>query len=131
MSTNQTYAAYLSSVNTTFLYYSLWLIWPVAVVGNLVSLYIYTRPNLNKKTNTGFLYGWLCVINVIAVLEYTFVYRSQSLIGYKILTYPCGFEIYLHRTFLNSIAWMQVLISLDRFVVIMYPRKAKWFNRKK
>ena len=31
-------------------------------IGNLISLLIFTRPNLNKKTNTGILYSLICFV---------------------------------------------------------------------
>ena len=79
MSSSNDYAKYLNSLNSGFTYYGMWIIWPTSVVGNIISLFIYTRPNLNKKTNTGFLYGWLCILNILTVVYYSVVYRGKAL----------------------------------------------------
>lgn len=128
--TNQTdYSSYLKIVTFAVNYYGMWVIFPTCVVGNLISLYIYTRPKLNKKTNTGFLYGWLCIINVVNILYYSFVTRGEMLFNYKV-NLPCGLENFIRRTTLNSITWMQVVICIDRFVFVIYPSKTSFMSKK-
>ena len=126
---NQTNVSYLYSLSTSIQYYSMWTILPTCVVGNLISLYIYTRPNLNKKTNTGFLYGWLCILDILTIVYYSVVYRGNSLFKYT-LSLPCGMDNYIRRTALNSITWMQVIICLDRFVAVLFPTKMAFWSKK-
>ena len=123
------YVTYLNSISNSFQYYALMTILPTCVVGNLISLYIYSRPSLNKKTNTGFLYSWLCALNVIMIVYYSFVSRSNSLFKYSV-SFPCGVENYIRRAALNSITWMQVVICLDRFVAVLFPTKTALMNKK-
>lgn len=130
MSTNQTdYANYLNSVTTQITYYALWIILPTCVVGNLVSLFIYSRPNLNKKTNTGFQYSTLCILNVVTIIYYCLVFKGTDLFKYQV-NWPCGVDNFIRRTALNSITWIQVVICLDRFISVYYPTKRNWIEKK-
>ena len=129
MSTSSDYVKYLNSLNSGFTYYCMWIILPTCIVGNLISLFIYSRPNLNKKTNTGFLYSWLCLLNILTLIYYSVVYRGNAMFKYT-LYLPCGMDDYIRRTALNSITWMQVVICLDRFVMVIYPTKTAFMSKK-
>ena len=48
-----------------FQYYFQLTIFSTGLIGNLASLLIFIRPNLNKKTNTGILYITICTINLV------------------------------------------------------------------
>ena len=123
------FSNYINTVDSKITYYGMWVILPTSVVGNLISLYIYTQPKLNKKTNTGFLYGWLCIINLITILYYSLVFRGQILFNYEV-NWPCGVDNFIRRTALNSITWIQVVICIDRFVGVVYPTKTTFMSKK-
>ena len=127
---NQTsdYIDYLNEVSNKIFFYVLVTTIPIGLIGNLVSFYIYKRPNLNKKTNTGFLYSYSCIFNLIFVLYYGLVFRS-NLFNYS-LNIPCGINIYLFRVTWCIVPWMQVWISFDRFMVVIYPIKASLMSKK-
>ena len=135
MSSNNTntnlnnYIAYLNNVSNGISFYYLMITVPIGLIGNTVSFYIYTRPNLNRKTNTGFLYAWLCVLNILSILQYAFLTRSSVLFGYT-PTFPCGLINYMRRTTFNWISWMQVYISFDRFVSVLYPMRVVLMSKK-
>ena len=129
MSSSGSYIGYLYTVSNSFQYYAMWIILPTCIVGNLISLYIYSRPNLNKKTNTGFLYSWLCILNILTIVYYSVVFKGNSLFKYT-LSLPCGMDNYIRRTALNSITWMQVVICLDRFIAVVYPTKTVFMSKK-
>ena len=130
MSSNDTsdYISYLSSLSDRMEYYFLMIVIPTGLVGNLISIFIYSRPSLNKNTNIGLLYIWLCIINIVSLLYYAFVNRSGHLFNYTV-SLPCGFDLFIRRNCNNSVSWMQVLIAFDRFVAVIYPKKL--FMRKK
>lgn len=124
------YAEYLSSVSNSVGYYFLITTLPIGLIANLISLYIYTRTNLNRKTNTGFLYAWLSIFNVLSNLQYTFITKSSLLFNYRV-NLPCGVSNYIRRTAFNMVSWMQVLISFDRFMGVLYPSKGYLMNSKR
>lgn len=119
----------LNSVASTILYYPLLVALPIGVLGNVLSFYIYTRPNLNKKTNTGFLYAWLCLLNLIFMLFFVLVSQSFTLFDYRI-SLPCGMANYLLRLISCFVPWMQVIISFDRFISVIYPLKKHIITKK-
>lgn len=133
MSSNQTdmalFVSNINSISNTISYYYLWVIIPLGLIGNLISFYLYTRPNLNKRNNTGFLYACLCVLNMISILYYAFITRSSVLFGYSTFQQPCGLNSYFRRLVFNSIPWMQVIITFDRFISVFYPT-IQFLNKK-
>jgi hypothetical protein len=125
----------LNAISKQFTWYTAIIVIVVGIVGNLISLYIYTRPELNKKTNTGFLYGWLCMLSIYAICIYAFIYLNSqfggSVFGYSVnLNTPCGMFFFVIRTAYYSTSWMQILISFDRFVCVCYPTKAALMSKK-
>lgn len=114
---------YLDSLSDNITYYFLMISMPFGLIGNLVSMFIYMRPKLNQKTNTGFLYSWLCVTNLICILWYIFIFRSRALFNYTVSIPGCGVSNYLRRTTLNMVPWMQVMISFDRFMAVVFPNR--------
>ena len=118
----------LEKIIYSFLYYYRTALIPIGILGNFISLLIFTRPNLNKKTNTGFLYSIICILNIITIAEDTFVYRPKFF-NYKI-TLPCKLEVFVRRCLLDSLPWVQVMICFDRFIVTTFPGKAKIMSKK-
>lgn len=118
----------LKNIIYRILYYYRTALIPFGIVSNFISLMIFIRPNLNKKTNTGFLYSILCVLNMIAIAEDTFVFRPK-LFNY-IVELPCNLELFIRKCLLDSLPWVQVLICFDRFLATTFPGKAKIISKK-
>ena len=116
------YYTTLSTIANTIMYYPVLVALPIGIIGNVFSLFIYTRPNLNKKTNTGFLYAIMCILNLIFMLYFVLVFQSNNLFKYTV-TLPCGVVTYLLRVTFCLVPWMQVIISFDRFIMVVYPHK--------
>lgn len=93
------------------------------ILGNVVSFFIFIRPNLNRKSNTGFLYAILCVLNVLRIVEYDLYIYSSVNRSFKSY-YPCFIENIARKTLNDALTWMQALISFDRFILIVFPHKA-------
>ena len=123
------YVDYLNTLSNSILHYPVLVTLPIGIIGNVFSLYIYTRPNLNKKTNTGFLYAVLCILNIIFMLYAVFVFRSNEMFGYIVIL-PCGVVNYLLRITFCFVPWMQVIISFDRFILVVYPLRKNILSKK-
>lgn len=88
----------------------------IGILGNTVSLFIFISPNLNKKTNTGFLFSILCASNIVYILvEFSAIVCHANL--------PRMIFSHIQFTMPYIIIWMQVLISFDRFVLVFYHSK--------
>lgn len=124
---------YINSITNSVVYYSTIITLPIGIIGNLFSFYIYTRPNLNKKTNTGFIFAWFCLLNLALILYFSFVFRSSSLFGYTVnLPTPCSsyYTTYILRSIWCLVPWIQVLASFDRFIFVVYPLKKHIMSKK-
>ena len=123
------YVNYLNSIAPQIIEYPVLVTLPIGIIGNMFSFFIYTRPNLNKKTNTGFLYALLCILNIIFMLHFVFVSRPSSLFNYAV-NLPCGVANYLIRITFCFVPWMQVIISFDRLIAVVFPHKKKYMSKK-
>lgn len=95
------------------------------IFGNIISFIIFTRPHLIRRNNTGFLYAILSVLNVLTILEYDFYLYSNNLsFLFTKMMGPCYLEAFVRACLNDTLVWMQVLISFDRFILIIFPRKA-------
>lgn len=121
--------AQINSVSNHISFFYLIVIIPFGLVTNCLSIYIYLRPNLNKNTNTGVLYMCLSVMNIISLLNYALIVRSNTLFGYTV-SLSCGLADYIRRNIFNSTSWVQAFISFDRFVCIFFPTKGKLLSKK-
>ena len=105
------------------------------IVGNLISLLIFTRPNLNKKTNTGILYTLLCIFNILIFINEAFLgIYSYDFFHYNFTIVLFTSKIYLKELITTSLTeilhWIQVLICFDRFILVIYPMKAHVMRKK-
>ena len=121
-SETQAYVNYLTFVTNSVVYYPVVITLPIGLIGNLFSMYIYTRPNLNKKTNTGLLYSFLCCLNIVLNKNFAFVFRAPLIFAYSVSA-PCGMITYWLRVIWCAVPWILVFISFDRFVAVVFPLK--------
>jgi hypothetical protein len=99
---------------------------------NCLSLYIFTRPSLNK-TNMGFLYLWQTIIDILVLLFYIFISRSMQLFGYSLLIHydiVCKILTLYRRFILHASSWLCVLTTFDRFLYVCYPNSLKSLHNK-
>ena len=113
-----------------FRFYSLVTLIPIGIVGNIISLFIFTRPSFNQKTNTGLLYTLFCGINSITLIYVAAFKNVGSFTNFNIKL-PFDFQIYIENILLQSLSWVQVIISVDRFIAVLYPVKGVRFMSKK
>ena len=100
------------------------------IIGNLISLFIFTRPNLNKKTNTGILYTLLCIFNLLTFIEDVSTIHFLKIFGNIYISLPCNIEPFLRRSLYQILSWIQVFICFDRFFLVIYPTKAHIMRKK-
>ena len=103
---------------------------PVGIIGNLAAIYIFTRPRLNRNTNTGFLYTILCVLNLIKILYQAIFKRWDNYLDYNIKI-PLTFEMLFENLIVQMLSWIEVLIGFDRFIAVFSPIKGVRIMRKK
>lgn len=114
----------------TVSFYYLILIEAIGIFGNFIALTIFTRPSLNKKTNTGLLYTILCLFNVATFIEDMFAGPNSKKIFSYFIILPCNMEPFIKSSLSQILSWIQVVISFERFFQVIYPNKADIFRKK-
>ena len=128
-SSSTSYASLINSIDTGISFYFLAILTPVGVICNTLSTVVLMRPNMNK-TNMGFLFSILATLDTITLLYYTLVGKA-TLFGFTANFDPCGMSGYIRRTLFNLCSWLQVTISLERFINVFYANRYKFFHSKK
>ena len=106
------------------------LLFVVGIVGNIFTVVI-MRDEEFKKNVTSYILIALALSDLIVNFMYPFNKQFvRTLIGRDIRalsTFGCHFFFSLWRTVKMSTSWLVVLISVERFIAVVYPFKAvKW-----
>jgi hypothetical protein len=105
----------------------------IGIVLNTISLFVFSRPSLNK-TNMGFLYLSQTIVDLTLLVYYVFVVRAPLIFGYSLTSLDeasCKFWQLFRRFILQASSWMCVFITFDRFVYVFYPSGLGFLKRKK
>ena len=97
-------------------------IFPIGIIGNLISLLIFIRPCLNSKTNTGKLYALLCGVNLITII-YEMVFKELDDFFQFRFHLPLATEYLIENILLQVLSWIKALITFDRFIAVVFPIK--------
>ena len=106
---------------------------PLGIVGNLFSIFIFTRPSLNKKTNAGLLFTILCIINIFIIL-YNAIFHWKIISKYQMVQIEIKVGTlleFIDRLKNECLSWIQALISFDRFISVHFPVKGTRIMNKK
>jgi len=128
-----TYFNYITSIREitdNVKLYIFYVVFTFGIIGNVISLFIFTRPNLNKKTNTGILYTLLCIFNLLTFIEDISTTDFFEIFGKIYISLPCNIEPFMRRSLYQILSWIQVLICFDRFFLVIYPTKAHIMRKK-
>ena len=120
---NYQYIWFLYSVLANIKFYSLILMLSIGLIGNVMSLLIFTRPCLNNKTNTGKFYTLLCAINILNILYDVLINNSDVFFQGYVFQLPLDSQFFISTVLLQISSWTQVLITFDRFIAVVYPIK--------
>jgi hypothetical protein len=131
LNNDQLYVNYLNSLSQQISYYFTITFPFVGIVLNSFSIYIFTRPALNK-TNMGLLYLMQNVFLVVYLLLLVFVLRSFVL-GYNAVTvnFTCSVATFLRRYLVVSADWISTFITFDRFKSVCYPNRLMFLSKKR
>ena len=101
---------------------------PLGILLNMISIYIYSRPNLNK-TNMGFFYFHLSIWNTLVLIYYLFVMDSKQIFPYDLTTSSnsaCKIVTFIRRCLREVPCWIEALITLERYLTICYPNRKRF-----
>ena len=106
---------------------------PLGILLNMISVYIFLRPNLNK-TNMGFYNLNISIWNTIVLLHYLLIFDP------KIMAFNYNFEIlnefnckmyYVTTRVLRQVpTWLEALITFDRYLSVCHHGKCLFIKKK-
>ena len=127
------YSSIVIEISNKVRFYCIIVIVTIGIIGNLISLFIFTRPNLNKKTNTGILFTLLCIFNLLTFIEEAFLGSyTNELFNYIISVDQLytNIDLIIETSLSEILPWIQVLICFDRFILVIYPMRAHIMRKK-
>lgn len=90
---------------------------------NLVSMFIFFRL-MRNKTNMGFLGIIQCITDLLILSVFSVLYRSNAYLfqtnWINLSNASCKLLSFLRRFMVHMSSWMRVIITLDRFVFILF-----------
>lgn len=110
-----------------FDYYSDKIIWAFcifSILGNIVMFFIYSRSNL-KKLSFSIYFRLMAVAYLFVNLNWI----STEFKWFKNNEFKCKFLPYLLKLPLPILAWLEVVITLDRFLTIIYSTRFKFTQK--
>ena len=133
---NTNYADVLNNVtNIINLYYSAIVI-PIGVILNLATIFIFARSSSVTKKNTilSLLYIGLSIYDILALLNsilFAQLLPSLNIYLVKFSNANCIALSWYRKSVIQSPSWIQVIITLERYLSICYPNKFGLFKRKR
>ena len=94
----------------------------VGIIGNSISIVIFTRSNFNQRTNTGFLFTILCFVNIIRIL-FQATFKNWHSYTEFLINLHFNIEYLIENVILEVLSWIHALISFDRFITVFYSTK--------
>ena len=126
---------YLNNMNTMVTNYYMLTCSSIGIPLNLLSILTFARL-VNNKTNMSFLYICQSLVDINLFLVNLLVVRSPTLFfNTNFINQSnalCQLITYLRRFTLHTSSWTTVLITVDRFIFVIYKNRfklmqSKWF----
>ena len=132
---NLSKAAYLNELSTDISTYFVITSSAIGITLNLLNIIVFSRL-MHQKTNMGFLCTCQALIDLFLLLITLLLARSSPFIfpdSLDTFSDPmCKFIKYIRRLPLHLSSWMNVIITFDRFIFIIYGNGQKFkFMKKK
>lgn len=119
----------LNKVSNTITFYFILTLLPLALCFNSFALWVlFSKKNVDK-TFMIYLLKWQYIVDTILILNIIFNSQSLSFFSYSlqlVSDLTCRLYYLLNRFILHFSSWMQVIISLDRFMSIYLEKKLKF-----
>ena len=118
-------------INQTLLLISLFTLMPSGVLMNITQILVYLRKKFSKNSMAVYLIA--ISLNNIFILVSTSLRFANAI---KVFSYEentdigCRLAQFFIRFFYNSCSWLNFLLTFDRLIFILYPKKLKKLQTK-
>ena len=126
------YASWLQTLNNQYLFYLSTVAFPLAFILNSISLVVFSRKRFANHTNGLFNIYIDILNNSLFLIAFPFYYSKG--IGNDIELWSdltCKSLNYLLEVSISCNSWLNVLISFDRMVSVVYPHSFKFMKKRK
>ena len=116
----------LSLKNIDFNFFMIMIIFPIGLLLNGLQLYVFSKKELNSKTNMGSMHALLSFFNILAIIFSILLTQLLPFLGIDIKTFTrfgCKFLSFLQRVSLDIPSFQQVLITFQFYMSIKFPMK--------
>jgi hypothetical protein len=121
------------SVPTLIRFYFATTIIPIGIVCNTLAIIIFKRRKLNQSNIFGFLHLWLCLFDILSLLNqmvFAFLeYFNINIIAHSNITCKTLYGWVKYADHLSS--FQTIIIALYLFITICYPNKRERFHQHK
>jgi hypothetical protein len=121
----------LSQLTYTFEYYSVLIVCTLGFVTNFMNVHVSFKKEI-QKTTMGFYNIFMSMSSVFGLIFIGFLTFFPQSIGTNLLTksdISCRLIPYLARIFPQVNAWLNVMVSFDRVILMTYENRADYNNR--
>ena len=116
----------LSIKDIDFNFFMIMIIFPIGLVLNSLSLYVFSKKELNLKTNMGSMHALLSFFNIMAIIFSILLTQLFPFLGLnikKFTNFGCKILSFMQRVSLDVPSFQQVVITLQFFISIKFPMK--------
>ena len=126
------YIAWASKTGATVVYYLNYVVFGPGIFLNIIEIILFRMKKLNRTT-MGFYFTINSVVNIL-IIGYLMIYgipMSQNVVIQLHSDWSCRVYLFFLRTFYQSSSWLNVIISADRLIFVLFSHKFKFQNNRK
>ena len=116
----------LSLKSIDFNFFMIMIIFPIGLILNGLQLYVFSKKELNLKTNMGSMHALLSFFNILAIIFSILLTQLLPFLGINIKTYTsfgCKILSFIQRVSLDIPSFQQVMITFQFYMSIKFPMK--------
>ncbi|CAF0795483.1 unnamed protein product [Brachionus calyciflorus] len=126
------YIAWASKTGATVVYYLNILVFGPGILLNIIQILLFQMKKFNRTT-MGFYFTINSVINIL-IIGYLMIYdipMSQNIVIQLNSDWNCRIYLFLLRIFYQCSSWLNVAVTADRFLFVLFFNKFKFQNNRK
>lgn len=107
---------------------------PIGVIVNAIAVFVFFQKVLNNNTMNGFMNAFLCIYNIIALLNIFFITQFMPALGVNVLAasqFTCKFFTAWRLVFVQLPSLQQILITCFFYISIRYPARYQFYKSSK
>jgi hypothetical protein len=114
----------LSLKSVDFNFFMIMIIFPIGLFLNGLQLFVFSKRELNLKTNMGSMHALLSFFNIMAIIFSILLTQLLPFLGINIKTYTnfgCKLLSFIQRVSLDIPSFQQVMITFQFYMSIRFP----------